>query len=109
MPGSPAEPLDAAPVFGEPHVVVERRVGQQHSGGHGGGERSRCLALAQPALGFRFKLGCRGKVDPVGLQRVAGVAVPDPRATENAAKPAHDHGELGRRIAGLVVKPERIR
>ena len=71
--------------------------------------KRRCrLGFAQAPVGFRLELGSGDQIDPVGVQRIAGVTVADARRAENAAETAHEHRELRGWIARLIVEPEDV-
>ena len=103
-----------APPRGDPRAATRLRVEQRMSE-QGSARplrpprRSRRLSCLQPALCFRGELRCRTEVHPIGVQRIARIAVRDTRAAEHSTQPAHDHRHLRRRVAGLLVEPEHIR
>ena len=76
------------------------------------GQRSRkrrCrLGFAQAPVGFRLELGSGDQIDPVGVQRIAGVTVADARRAENTAETAHEHRELRGWVSRLIVEPEDV-
>ena len=108
VPGSCAEPLHSTAVLHGPHVGVERGMSEQQASRRRCRQRGRGLVFTQPSLCFRHEL-CRGaQVDPVGVQRIPGVAMTDARRSEDATQPAHDHGDLCRRVAGRIVRPDDV-
>lgn len=107
--GPGAEPFDSAPFLQEPRLVVERGMREQCARGQRRSQRRCGLGFAQAPVGFHLELGGGDQVDPVGVQRIACVAVADARGAEDAAETAHEHRELGRWIARLIVKPEDVR
>ena len=105
---SGAEALDGATVLNLPGLVIERRMCEQHPRCGRGGKRRRSFVFSQPAPGFRFELECGNQIDPIGVQRVAMIAVADTRAAEDAAKTAHDDRDLRGRVSRLVVEPDDL-
>jgi hypothetical protein len=83
-------------------------MGEQHAGCPGSRQRRRGLAFVQPSIGLRRKVcGCT-EVNPVGVERVAGITVTDARRAQDATEPAHDHRNLRRRVARLIVQPDDV-
>ena len=81
---------------------------KQRTRGRGRGEGRRRLVFTQAAIGFGLQLGRRGQIDPVRVQRVARIAVADARSAENPTQAAHDHRQLRRWVARLVIEPEHF-
>ncbi len=100
--------FDSAAFLRKPRLVVERGMCEQRSRGQRSGKCRRRLSFAQTAVGLHLELGGRDQIDPVGVQRIAGVTVADARRAQNAAETAHEHGELRRWIAGLVIEPQDV-
>jgi len=106
--GSGTEPLERATILWGPRLVVERGMREQRARGRGRG-KGRCrLVFTQTSICFRLEFGRRGQIDPVRMQRVARIAVADPRSAEDTAQPAHDHRQLRRWVAGLIIEPEDV-
>ena len=101
----------AAPPRGDPPSATRRSRARD---GRAGGEPPSPLraqpvvVFMQPALCFGRKLCGRAEVDPVGMQRIAGVTVTDARSAKDATQAAHDHSDLCRRVARRIVGPDDV-
>ena len=102
-----AKATDRKTLVLEPDLVIEHRHREETSSRECRGQGGSGIPRVQPSLRLRDQLRSGGEVEPVDVERVAGIAVGDTRRSEHAAQPAHDHGDLRPGITRLFrVGPE---